>query len=73
MPVMVQVVESERQALKGGHKLFTAAFLPDGEAGTASAPTAVLCWHHGVGEHVGRYKLRESGRPAIETGNSNFK
>lgn len=46
---MVQVIESERSAKKG-HKLFTVTVLPD------EPPVAILCWHHGVGEHVGRYE-----------------
>jgi acylglycerol lipase len=46
---MVQVLESERTSAKG-HKLFTVTVLPDGP------PAACLCWHHGVAEHIGRYK-----------------
>lgn len=44
-----QIVESERASAKG-HKLFTVTVLPDGP------PAACLCWHHGVAEHIGRYK-----------------
>ena len=50
---MVQYIEGERAHGKG-HKLFTVTFLPD-----TATPTAVLCFHHGVGEHIGRYKESE--------------
>lgn len=45
----LQFLESERASAKG-HKLFTLTVLPDGP------PAACLCWHHGVAEHIGRYK-----------------
>ena len=53
---MVQYIEGERAHTKG-HKLFTVTFLPD--ASTTATPTAILCFHHGVGEHIGRYKESE--------------
>lgn len=48
---MVQVIEGERASAKG-HKLFSVTVLPD----AGQVPAAVLCWHHGVGEHIGRYE-----------------
>lgn len=54
-----QYLESERASARG-HKLFTVAFLPDADAGP---PAALLCWHHGVAEHIGRYK-EGAGRQA---------
>lgn len=48
---MVQVIEGERASAKG-HKLFAVTVLPD----AGQTPVAVLCWHHGVGEHIGRYE-----------------
>ncbi|KAL4437215.1 hypothetical protein ABPG75_004354 [Micractinium tetrahymenae] len=48
---MVQVIEGERASAEG-HKLFAVTVLPD----AGQAPGAVLCWHHGVGEHIGRYE-----------------
>lgn len=58
-----QYLESERSGAKG-HKLFTVTFLPDPAAGP---PTAVLCWHHGIAEHIGRYRQSEPwGRLAEE-------
>lgn len=51
---MVQFLESERSSVKG-HKLLTLAVLPEDGA---ALPSAVLCWHHGVAEHVGRYRQR---------------
>lgn len=47
---MVQIVEGERASARG-HKLYSVAYLPDGGA----PPAALLCWHHGVAEHIGRY------------------
>ena len=55
---MVQVVESERASARG-HKLHTVAALPEGP------PVALLCWHHGVAEHVGRYKESEAGEGRV--------
>jgi acylglycerol lipase len=46
-------IAGERAHAKG-YKLFTVTYLPD--ASTTTAPTAILCFHHGIGEHIGRYK-----------------
>ena len=51
------MIESERQSVRG-HKLHTVTVLTEG----GSPPVAVLCWHHGIGEHVGRYREGEAGR-----------
>lgn len=56
-PLHRQYLESERASVKG-HKLFTVTFLPDAAAGP---PSAVLCWHHGVAEHIGRYRQSARG------------
>lgn len=34
-----------------GQKLYTVQYLPDEQ------PKAALYFHHGLGEHIGRYKL----------------
>jgi alpha-beta hydrolase superfamily lysophospholipase len=52
---MVQFIESERASAKG-QKVAGVAFLPDAAAGP---PVALLVFHHGIGEHVGRYKTSE--------------
>ena len=38
-----------------GHKTYTVCYLPDSNVATK----AVLIWHHGVGEHIGRYQYGE--------------
>ena len=45
--------EGERSNSRG-HKLLTVHYAADAAEGIA--PSAVLIWHHGYGEHVGRYK-----------------
>lgn len=52
--MMVQVIEGERASAKG-RKLFSVTVLPD----AGQTPAAVLCWHHGIGEHIGRYEKGE--------------
>lgn len=52
---MVQYIESQRTSAKGA-KVASVAFLPDAAAGP---PVALLVFHHGIGEHVGRYKESE--------------
>lgn len=49
---MVQFFEGERASARG-HKLVSVTYLPDAAAGP---PKAVLLFHHGIGEHIGRYK-----------------
>jgi hypothetical protein len=51
---MVQFKESVRQG-RHGHDLYTVEYHPDSPAATRAA----LCFHHGVGEHVGRYNQSE--------------
>eukprot|EP00887_Chlorella_sp_A99_P002468 scaffold10.g2468.t1 len=46
---MVTIKEGETHSGKG-LRLFTASFFPDGD------PKAVLLFHHGLAEHIGRYK-----------------
>lgn len=50
-----QYLESERASARG-HKLHTVAALPDAASGP---PAAVLVWHHGIAEHIGRYREGE--------------
>ena len=52
-----QYLESERASARG-HKLHTVTVLPGAASGP---PVAVLVWHHGVAEHVGRWR---EGEPA---------
>ena len=47
--------EGERLSCRG-EKLLTVRYAPPGET------KAVLVWHHGYGEHVGRYKWGASKR-----------
>ncbi|KAI3424906.1 hypothetical protein D9Q98_008290 [Chlorella vulgaris] len=49
---MVQYFEGERASSKG-HKLLSVTYLPEAAAGP---PSAVLLFHHGISEHIGRYK-----------------
>ena len=52
--IMAQYRESERVSLRG-HKLFTVEYYPE----DASNLRAALVFHHGLAEHVGRYKQSE--------------
>jgi hypothetical protein len=52
---MVQYFEGERASSKG-HKLLSVTYLPEAAAGP---PSAVLLFHHGISEHIGRYKSSE--------------
>ena len=45
--------EEGSRASVTGNKLFTVTYLPEGPA------QAALVFHHGLGEHVGRYKPSE--------------
>lgn len=54
---MATFTEGERIS-KTGMKLFTLSVLPP-----TLPPKAVLMFHHGLGEHVGRYKAGEESSP----------
>jgi acylglycerol lipase len=60
MKVSYSYAESTRQSANGGASLFTVSYTP------STRVRAALCFHHGFGEHVGRYNkifgtLAESG------------
>lgn len=61
---MVQFFEGERASARG-HKLVSVTYLPDAAAGP---PKAVLLFHHGIGEHIGRYKSSERACSAAHIG-----
>ena len=57
----LEAQEGERLSCRG-ERLLTVRYAPPGET------KAVLVWHHGYGEHVGRYKwgaLRQEGYQAV--------
>lgn len=47
----MKYVETSRPSCSG-ETLFTVKYLPE------QKPKAALCFHHGLGEHVGRYNQR---------------
>ena len=48
---MVRLLETSRSNCCG-ETLFSVKYLPE------RPPNAVLCFHHGLGEHIGRYDGR---------------
>ena len=61
----LKALEGERLSCRG-EKLLTVHYAPSGE------PRAVLIWHHGYGEHIGRYKwgarMCPAGSRAVNAG-----